>query len=133
LPDDLGALIVGDSGTISFSIDLDTGVLSSSIRSRLFRRVIGGTSSSRWGLDVLISVGEDTFARFLSGDVSATLGEILDMSTFGDGLDDPGVICLIADENCVCPNICVPPRGTEKSFAAANGFLGKAGVSNAAA
>lgn len=50
-----------------------------------------------------MSVGEETLARFLSGDVSIIFGETEWWNKFGEGRDEVGLILLIADENCVCP------------------------------
>jgi hypothetical protein len=50
-----------------------------------------------------MSDGDETLARFFKGDVSMRFGDI-ELKSFGEGREDVGLICLIAEENCVWPN-----------------------------
>ena len=108
--------------------------VSSSIMERLGARdIVSGSSWSLDGLDDRISVGEDTFARSLSGEVSAMFKERDLAIMFGDGRDDVGLFFFTAEENCVWPKSWLPASGAVTlKLLRAKGFVGIAGVSGAA-
>jgi len=76
-----------------------------------------------------MTVGDETFARFLSGDVSNTFGDIEFRNRFGDGRDDVGLALTADDTCCVCAKSWLAAKGTAPFGLAAKGFLGSAGVS----
>lgn len=75
-----------------------SGVSASTGSPSLSLRDVFGISCSRGGLEVRISVGEETLALFLSGEVSMMLGD-MELKRFGEGREDVGLIFFTAEEN----------------------------------
>ena len=88
----------------SFCDRAGMGVSCATVPRSLSVSSVAGISCSLAGLDVRISVGDETLARFFNGDVPMTLGEMEFRNTFGDGRDEVGLAILAADDsNCVWP------------------------------
>lgn len=122
---------VGDSGIMSSLEYLSPARPSLATGPILILARVPRTSLDRWGLDVWTLVGDDTFVRFLRGDVSITLGEIELSWRLGEGREDVGLVLATDDGCCVWPKSWLPARGAETPHRATKRFLGRAGVSGA--